>query len=436
VSKSSVSQSSASKSSVSKSNKTPSCDDDYDPHSLDVIEAQERIQQMLVSVSESETVAIRDALGRTLSEDVLSTINVPAYTNSAMDGYAIVGSDLGKVKSFLPVGIAYAGKPYNGSVKSGECIRIMTGAPICDGVDTVIMQEQVNITEGNDNKIILSGSHKPGQNVRKKGEDLKQGSAAILTGRHLTPSDIGLLASLGIAEVSVCRKVRVALLSTGDELKNVGETLGEGQIYDSNRYTIYCMLQRLGVEIIDLGIIKDKREDIRAAFEEASKNTDAVITSGGVSVGDADFVKEILAEMGNVNFWKIAMKPGRPLAVGQIGKSFFFGLPGNPVSAMVTFYQYIQPAIRQIMGQSQAENPSIQMKCVSKLKKRPGRVEFQRGIIFTDDNGEHVVKSTGNQGSHVLSSMSEANCFIVLPLESGNVEVNSLVEVQPFDGLI
>ncbi len=418
---------------MSQTKSQATCQDDYDPNSLDVNEAQKRIKQMLSAVEESETVNIRDALGRTAAENILSTIDVPAYTNSAMDGYAINGNDLQKTDSFKLIGTAYAGKPFNGSVKSGECIRIMTGAPMAEGTDTVIMQEHV---EKNDNAITLIGKHKAGQNVRQKGEDLAKGSPAIFAGRHLTASDIGLLASLGIAQVAVKRKVRVSILSTGDELKNVGEPLGEGQIYDSNRYTIYCMLKKLDVEITDLGIIEDNPAKIRAAFTKASENADVVITSGGVSVGDADFVKQILEELGNVNFWKIAMKPGRPLAVGQINKASFFGLPGNPVSAMVTFYQYIQPAIRQIMGQSSPENPSIQMKCVSSLKKRPGRVEFQRGIIFTNENGEKVVKSTGNQGSHVLSSMSEANCFIILGMETGNVEKNSFVEVQPFEGLI
>jgi len=418
---------------VSNSKQTTTCQDEYDPNSLDVIEARKRIKQMLTTATETENIAIREALDRTLAEDVLSSINVPAYTNSAMDGYAIAGDDIENIKLFSLVGTALAGKPYNNSVKSGECIRIMTGAPICKGVDTVIMQEHVEV---NADQISLLGTHKVGQNVREKGEDLAQGSPAIFAGRRLTPSDIGLLASLGISKVNVIRKIRVTILSTGDELKNVGEVLGEGQIYDSNRYTIYCMLHRIGVDITDLGIIKDNPEDIRTAFEHASKNADVIITSGGVSVGDADFVKQTLEELGTVNFWKIAMKPGRPLAVGQIKNAYFFGLPGNPVSAMVTFYQFIQPAIREIMGQTHFENPSIQLKCISKLKKRPGRIEFQRATIITSETGEKVVKTTGNQGSHVLSSMSEANCFIILPMESGNVEVNSLVEVQPFDGLL
>lgn len=413
--------------------KNTTCQDDFDPNSVNIIEAQKKIKSMLHAVSESETIMIRDALDRTLSTDVLSTIDVPAYTNSAMDGYAINGEDLEKMPSFTLVGIAYAGKPYNGSVKTGECIRIMTGAPVCEGIDTVIMQEHVTV---DDKKITINGAQKRGQNIREKGEDLKKGSPAIDAGRRLTASDIGLLSSLGIAKVSVKRKVRVAILSTGDELKDVDESLGAGQIYDSNRYTIYCMLLRLGVEIIDLGIIKDDPEDIKKAFEKAADSADVVITSGGVSVGDADYVKQTLEDLGTVNFWKIAMKPGRPLAVGQIKNAFFFGLPGNPVSAMVTFYQCVQPAIREIMGQTLVANPSVEMKCISKLKKRPGRVEFQRGVIITTDNGQKVVKSTGNQGSHVLSSMSEANCFIVLPMECGNVAENSVVEVQPFEGLI
>ena len=422
---------------VTDTNKTASCQDDYDPNSLDVTLAKEKIRQMLSTVTETETVTIREALYRTLAEDVLSSINVPAYTNSAMDGYAISSDDLVNTKTFSIAGTAFAGKPYTGSILPGQCIRIMTGAPICAGIDTVIMQEHVDIF---DKQITLSDAyssiHKAGQNIREKGEDLKQGSPAIKAGRRLSASDVGLLASLGISEVKIKRKLRIAILSTGDELRDLGEPLNEGQIYDSNRYTIYSMLNRPGIDIIDYGIVKDDPHLIRSAFQTASESADIIITSGGVSVGDADYVKQTLEELGTVNFWKIAMKPGRPLAVGKIKNAYFFGLPGNPVSAMVTFYQFLQPAIRQIMGQEQIENPSIQMKCISSLKKRPGRVEFQRGKIMTDENGLKVVKSTGNQGSHVLSSMSEANCFIILPMETGNVEADSLVEVQPFDGLI
>jgi len=418
---------------VSTKDKEATCQDDYDPNSLNASEAHKRISDILPVISDSETVKIRDALNRTLIKDILSTIDVPAYTNSAMDGFGVRGIDLKTTKEFTKVGVALAGKPFAGQVNANECVRIMTGAVIPDGVDTVIMQEH---TSNQDSFIKIVGDHKIGQNVRQRGEDLSKGAAAVHAGRKLSASDIGLFASLGIANVEVVRKLRVAFLSTGDELKNVEETLEAGQIYDSNRYTIYCMLQNLGVEAIDLGIIPDDPNKIRDAFEEASEIADVIITSGGVSVGDADYVKLILEEIGQVNFWKIAMKPGRPLAVGTIRNAIFFGLPGNPVSAMVTFYQYIQPALRKMMGQSIVETPSVRMKCISSLKKRPGRIEYQRGRITLNKNGEKVVESTGNQGSHVLSSMSNANCFIVLPMESGNISENSYVEVQPFEGLI
>lgn len=418
---------------MSTKDKEATCQDDYDPNSLNASEAHKRISDILPVISDSETVKIRDALNRTLIKDILSTIDVPAYTNSAMDGFGVRGIDLKTTKEFTKVGVALAGKPFAGQVNANECVRIMTGAVIPDGVDTVIMQEH---TSNQDSFIKIVGDHKIGQNVRQRGEDLSKGAAAVHAGRKLSASDIGLFASLGIANVEVVRKLRVAFLSTGDELKNVEETLEAGQIYDSNRYTIYCMLQNLGVEAIDLGIIPDDPNKIRDAFEEASEIADVIITSGGVSVGDADYVKLILEEIGQVNFWKIAMKPGRPLAVGTIRNAIFFGLPGNPVSAMVTFYQYIQPALRKMMGQSIVETPSVRMKCISSLKKRPGRIEYQRGRITLNKNGEKVVESTGNQGSHVLSSMSNANCFIVLPMESGNISENSYVEVQPFEGLI
>jgi len=414
---------------------TASCQDEFDPNSLSVTQALKQISDQIKPLSSFEQLALRDALGRVLAKDVLSTINVPAFTNSAMDGYALRFEDMHNPLNLI--GTAYAGKPYENSVLNGECIRIMTGAPLPKGTDTVIMQEHVT---KNEEKITIEAahqsSHKKGQNIRQYGEDLKLGETALAKGTKLKAADIGLIASLGIAEVTVCRKIRVAFFSTGDELRSIGETLEEGQIYDSNRYTLFSMLKCFGVEIIDMGIIKDEPKSIRLAFEVASKNADVLITTGGVSVGDADYVKQTLAELGTVNFWKIAMKPGKPLAVGAIGDAIFFGLPGNPVSAMVTFYQFVQPALRQLLGQEQTSNTTIQLKCISNLKKRPGRMDFQRGIIFTDENGNFCVKTTGNQGSHVLSSMCQANCFIVLSQESGNIEAGSLVEVQPFHGLM
>jgi molybdopterin molybdotransferase len=309
----------------------------------------------------------------------------------------------------------------------------MTGALLPKGTDTVIIQEQV---ERNEKVIRFNPGTKPGDNVRQAGEDVKEGDLVLAKGTRLTPANIGLIASLGIGEISVTGKLRVAFFSTGDELCSIGEPLGKGCIYDSNRYTLNGMLERLGVEIIDLGVIRDVLEDTEQAFIDASTQADVVITTGGVSVGDADFVKDSLIKLGDANFWKVAMKPGRPLTFGKIREACFFGLPGNPVSVMVTFYQFVQPALRRMMGEKQVEAISMLVPCVSKLKKRPGRVEFQRGILERDETGRLVVNKTGAQGSGILRSMSQANCFIILPMDSDGIEPETMVEVQPFFGIV
>lgn len=420
---------------MSKNVKTdPSCMDDFDPNSLLVEQALARIDEVVRPVEGFEKVAIRSSLGRTLAEDVLSPINVPSHTNSAMDGYAVNSADLPSTgnTSLKVVGTAYAGHPLEHPVGRGEAARIMTGAMMPEGTDTVLMQEHV---ERQDDSILLDDRHTAGQNVRQAGEDLAVGQVVLRSGRHIVPADLGLLASLGVAEIRVMRHLRVAFFSTGDELRSIGEPLQPGQIYDSNRYTLYGMLSAMGVEIMDMGVIPDDREAIQTAFRYAAENADAMITTGGVSVGEADFVKDTLDQMGEVNFWKIAMKPGRPLSFGQVGKAFFFGLPGNPVSAMVTFYQFVQPALKRLMGQTDVAPVRIPVRCLSALKKRPGRVEFQRGVLERGEDGSMQVRSTGNQGSHVLSSMSYANCFIIMPLESDGVAPGEEVEVQPFYGL-
>lgn len=402
---------------------------------LSVAQAMDYIRACLKPVPGFEQRALRDALGRVLAADVQSPIDVPPHANSAMDGYALRAADLpgnGEVPLQL-IGTALAGHPYNGPVGSGQCVRIMTGAKLPPGADTVVMQEDVR-REGE--TVYVGSDHRQGANVRLPGEDISTGQTVLTAGRQLTPADLGLLASLGIAEVRVMRRLRVAFFSTGDELRSLGETLDEGQIYDSNRYTLYGMLHRLGVEIIDMGVVRDRREDIAAAFRQGAAVADVLLTSGGVSVGDADYVKETLETLGKVNFWKISMKPGKPLAFGLLGNTAFFGLPGNPVSSMATFYQIVQPALYQLMGRA-AELPlQLRVPCVTQLKKSPGRADYQRGILECDASGQLTVRSTGPQGSHVLSSMSRANCFIILPAESGNVEVGNLVEVQPFAGLI
>ncbi len=298
-----------------------------------------------------------------------------------------------------------------------------------DATDTVIIQEHV---ERVDDVILIDAETKLGANVRQAGEDIATGDIVLEKGTHITPADIGLIASLGIGKVEVTRKLRVAFFSTGDELCSIGEELKNGNIYDSNRYTLFGMLSELSIKIMDMGVIRDDREALQQAFEKAASQADVIITTGGVSVGEADFVKEILQATGSVNFWKVAMKPGRPLAFGKIKDAYFFGLPGNPVSVMVTFYQFVKPAIRHLMAETKTETVTIQVPCISKLKKRPGRVEYQRGILERDENNQWVVRKTGAQGSGILRSMSQANCFIVLPMDSDSVEPGTIVEVQPF----
>jgi len=413
--------------------KNPGCDEQVSGL-LSFDEARKRILAFVQPVSGTERVAVRSAQGRTLDEDIISPINVPPYANSAMDGYAVTGSDLPSngEKKLQVIGTSFAGDPFDGKVTNGQCIRIMTGAKMPDGADTVIMQEHV--TRDNDT-ITIGMGHSSGQNVRHPGEDMALGDIVLSKGKLIGAAELGLLASLGIAEVSVKRNLRVAFFSTGDELRGVGEILQEGQIYDSNRYTLYGMLNHLGVELIDMGVIRDDKAAIEKAFIDASSIADVIITSGGVSVGEADYVKLTLDKLGKVDFWKIAVKPGKPLAFGKINNAIFLGLPGNPVSVMATFYLFALPALRQMMGQ--VPTPSLRYRAITKnrMKKNPGRADFQRGILFSE-NGQLVVDSAGIQASHILSGMSRANCFVVLPAESSDVEAGSEVEVIPFEGLI
>lgn len=402
---------------------------------LNVNDAINRMTSSVKKTKKTEVVAIRDALNRVLAKDIISTINVPPYANSAMDGYAFNSTDLpdSGENTVTMIGKSFAGIPFNGEVKTGECVRIMTGAPMAAGTDSVIMQEQV---QANDNAITIQSGHCKNENVRHIGEDIKDGDVVLEIGQHLTPAELGVLASLGVAEVTVYKKIRVAFFSTGDELRNVDETLEEGQIYDSNRYTLHGMLTNLGVELIDMGIIPDDRQAVEKAFIQAADHADAIMTSGGVSVGEADFVKETLDKLGKVDFWKIAMKPGKPLAFGFVNDAVFFGLPGNPVSVMATFYQFALPTLKTMMGLNVTKAPVVKVACKTDLRKSPGRTDFQRGILQTNEQGELIVESIGMQASHVLSGMSKANCFIVLPQECGNVEAGTLVDVQPFRGLM
>ena len=413
-----------------------SCADDYDPNSMPVDKARAFIHRFLEPVSAAVRVPIRGALGRVLAEDVTSPVDVPSHRNSAMDGWAMRGADLAPAgeTTLEEIGVSFAGRPFAGRVGAGQCVRIMTGGVVPEGADTVVMQERARADA---KRVTFAPGQKTGQNVREAGEDLRRGAVALARGRIVRPADLGLLASLGVGEVPVHRPLRVAFFSTGDELKSIGTALGEGEIYDSNRYTLHGMLQRLGCEVLDMGVVRDDPALLERAFREAAESADVVITSGGVSVGEADFVKGMMGKLGEVVFWKIAMKPGRPLAYGRIAGAHFFGLPGNPVSVMVTFYQFVREALLRLMGADPVPPlPTFPATCTARLKKAPGRTEFQRGILERAEGGEWTVRPTGDQGSGILKSMSEANCFIILGEAVGNVEAGTRVQVQPFEGLV
>ena len=403
--------------------------------------------QDITSQSAIELVSLDQAINRILAEDLLSPIDVPSADNSAMDGYAFHGNCLGNsedIVSLKVIGTAYAGKPFEGKIGAGECLKIMTGALMPNGCDTVIPQELTS-TPSDASIEFKQSLLKPGENRRLRGEDLQNGKPAIEAGRLLRPSDLGLAASLGIATLKVHRKLKVAILSSGDELRTLGEALDTGSIYDSNRYSLNGLLNRLDLEIIDCGIVRDDPASLKEAFCNAAKVADVLISSGGVSVGEADFTKQIMQELGDVGFWKIAMRPGRPMAFGTLKpvagqslphKTLFFGLPGNPVAVMVTFYQFVRAALLQLNGAAQTEPPLTQAISESAIRKKPGRTEFQRAILGRGKDGKPTVKLTGSQGAGILRSMSEANCFVILHHDQGNIAAGDWVDVALFDGLL
>lgn len=406
-----------------------------DPDLLPVAEAQRRISAHVPVLGESQNIPLEDALGRVLAEDVVSPMDVPGHTNSAVDGFAVRGVDLpgSDSRRFEITGRALAGAAYEGTVKAYQAVRIMTGAVMPAGADSVVMLEQA---EESGSGVTIGAGHKPGQNVRQAGEDLRRGDVVVRQGTRLMPAELGLLASVGAEKVRVFRPLRAACFSTGDEVLNPGVPAAPGMVYDSNRYTLRGMLSRTGAEFIDLGVVPDRRQALRDAFSAAG-DADVIITSGGVSAGDADYVKETLDELGRVGFWKIAIRPGRPLAFGLIGNSVFFALPGNPVAVMVTFYQFVQPALRQMMGEREPRSGTvIRAVCESRLRKKRGRTEYYRAVLSRGENGDTVVRSTGKTGSGLLHTMSDANCFIVLGDEEGTVEPGTAVDVQPFFGLV
>jgi molybdopterin molybdotransferase len=411
------------------------CLSDYDPDALPVARVREIVERVVAPVEAIERVAIRAALGRVLAEDLVSPIDVPSSDNSAMDGYAVRADDLAAHGSttLRVAGTALAGQPYAGDAARGEAVRVMTGALMPEGFDTVVIQEAV-VVDGE--RVIVPAGQQRGQNRRRRGEDLARGKPALRAGKRLVPADLGLLASLGFVEVPVRRRLRVAFFSTGDELRSVGEPLGPGEVYDSNRYTIFGMLTRLGVEVIDMGVVRDDPDTLERAVRTASECADAIVSSGGVSVGEADFTRRIMAKLGDIAFWNIAMRPGRPMAFGRIGKASYFGLPGNPVAVMIAFYFFAREALLRQMGVQAEPLPFVRARCASALRKRPGRTEYQRARLVHEADGTMSVHSVGHQGSGVLRSMSEANCIVVLHHGQGDVAPGDAVDCVAFEGLI
>ena len=402
---------------------------------LSAAEARDRMLAEVVPISGRELVPVRGALGRILAADIVAPHDVPAHDNSAMDGYAVHFAGLAATGEtrLTVVGTAFAGSAFSGLVGNGQAVRIMTGAVLPAGADTVVVQEATRLE---DRVVIVPAGQRQGQNTRRAGEDLARGAVALPAGKRVGPAELGLIASLGIAEVAVKRRLRVAFFSTGDELASIGKPLAPGEVYDSNRYTLHGLLTRLGADIIDLGVVPDVPEALEATLCEAAGVADAIITTGGVSVGEADFVREILARLGEVKFWKLNIKPGRPMAFGKVGNAWLFGLPGNPVAVMVSYTQFALDALLRLSGLDPLpERPLLTVAAGNAIRKQPGRREYLRGQVVAVD-GRWQVKITGNQGSGVLRSMSEANCFVVLPEECAGVNAGDSVQVQLFDGLL
>ena len=394
-----------------------------------VDDAISRIQASVTRINAQEVVVLKNALGRVLAEDIYANVPSPPYKNSAMDGYAFSSTDIDGESTFVlkQVGISWAGRPYRGIVEPGQCVRIFTGAVVPDGLDSVVMQEQVTV---NDELINFPSNTQLYQNIRKMGEDVALDAVVLKANKALSAMDLGLLASVGIEKLAVKRRVKVAVFSTGDELQSLGQPLGLGQIYDSNRYTLNALLSDPLYEVTDMGVLLDDPDLLEASFIKASRDYDVIISTGGASVGDADYIQEILTRCGQVNFWKLAIKPGKPLAYGKIGDCHFFGLPGNPVAVVVTFQYLVEPALKKLAGVGPSKKLQITATSLSVIKKSAGRQEYLRGILTQDSNGEFFVSSAGKQGSHILTSMSQANCYIVLPVASLGIKEGDKVNVD------
>ena len=404
------------------------CDTGSTPYEI----ALGAILDKIVPLTDVQSVPIRSSIGRVAARDIRAQHDVPGQRISAMDGYACLHADLSDARTveLKLAGTSAAGSPWTGVPQSGECIRILTGGVVPHGMDTVVMQEDCEVR---DDRVFTGTNHRIGQHIREAGEDIARDEIAVAAGQSIGTAELGLLASVGCKEILVHRKPKVAFFSTGDELRTVGETLNPGDVYDSNRYTLFGLLTQMQVEPIDLGVVRDDLEQTIAALKDGAEQADAVVTTAGASVGDSDFVKQALESLGELTLWKVAMKPGRPLAFGKIDDSWFFGLPGNPVSVMVTFDKFVKPALHKLKGEPVPSALRIHAQCAKPIYKRPGRLEFQRGILTFDQSRKAIVESTGNQSSGVLTSMSRANCYIVLPLETGDLPAGTTVEVEPFD---
>ncbi len=414
-------------------NSAAACCDTLSPAFLSVEQGREKILSLILPLAETESVAIQECYQRVLAREVFSPINVPAYRNSAMDGYALRSDDLER-DSYRVVAEVLAGSHYAKTVELGEVVKIMTGAPMPLGADTVVMREQA--TQNGDAVSFAGAKIKAGQNVRQAGEDLAQGQAVFHSGQRVLSPEMGMLASLGFAHADVFRSLKVAIFSTGDEVQAPGGEIEPNSIFDSNRFTLTGLLKRLGCQVIDLGIIEDDEAKMMQVLEQAAKQADMVITSGGVSVGDADFIKSALEKLGHIDFWRINMRPGRPLAFGQIAGKPFFGLPGNPVAVMVSFINFVEPALRKMQGEQGWQPLKVNAIALEDLRSRQGRTEFSRGVYAFNAQGQLTVRTTGKQGSGILRSMSEANCLIEIAPAIDTVKVGESVTIIPLQGRI